>query len=176
MNDLSTEIVMFTDGAASPNPGPGGYGVILIHKGQRRELSGGFRRTTNNRMEILAAIIGLRQMQGTRDRVTIYSDSRYVVDMFNGGHAARWRKDHWTRNKGRDAALNPDLWDELLNLAARREVKFVWVRGHTDNKENACCDELAVKARQAAGLPPDEGYENPTMPGPPRQLTLFDAL
>lgn len=176
MHDSSAEIILYTDGAASPNPGPGGYGVILLHAGQRREFSGGFRRTTNNRMEILAAIIGLRQLPESRRKVTIYSDSRYVVDMFNGGHAARWRQNHWTRNKGRDAALNPDLWNDLLDLAARHEVKFVWVRGHADNKENACCDELAVQARQAANLPPDTGYETPVIPGSPRQLALFNAL
>jgi len=170
------EVTIYADGAASPNPGQGGYGVILIRDGQRRELSGGFRKTTNNRMEILGAIIGLRELSGPKTKVTIYSDSRYVVDMFNGGYAEKWRQAHWTRNKGKDAALNPDLWNELLNLAARHAVQFTWVRGHGSNLDNARCDELAVAARCRPHLPVDEGYEHPGVPGPHKQLTFFDGL
>ena len=144
------EITIYADGAASPNPGRGGYGVILIRDGQRRELSGGVRKTTNNRMEILGAIMGLRELNGQKAKVTIYSDSKYVVDMFNGGYAEKWRRANWTRNKGKDAALNPDLWNELLNLAALHDVKFVWVRGHGSNLDNARCDELAVAERQGS--------------------------
>jgi ribonuclease HI len=172
---MSDEITIYADGAASPNPGLGGYGVVLLCDGQRRELSGGFRRTTNNRMEILGAIVGLRALNGTRSRVTIYSDSKYVVDMFNGGYAEKWRQNGWWRNKGKDPALNPDLWGELLDLAARHEVRFVWVRGHADNLENARCDELAVAARQVEDLPPDPGYETPAAPEPP-QPNFFDLL
>ncbi len=175
MTQQAAEIVLYTDGAASPNPGAGGYGVVLIRDGQRRELSGGFRRTTNNRMEILGVIAGLRTIDAPRSRVTVYSDSRYVVDMFNGGYAAQWRRDGWTRNKGKDPALNPDLWDELLNRAAEHDVRFVWVRGHASNRENARCDEMAVQARQAAGLPPDPGYESSATPVAPRQMLLFEA-
>lgn len=167
------EIVMYADGAASPNPGPGGYGIVLIRNGQRQELSGGFRKTTNNRMELLGVIIALRSLNGQRSSVTVYSDSKYVVDMFTGGNASTWRRNGWTRNNGKDPVLNPDLWDELLNLAGGHQVKFIWVRGHTDNKENTCCDELAVKARQGKDLPPDEAYERSTIPEPPKQLTLF---
>lgn len=166
-------IEIYTDGAASPNPGPGGYGAVLLCDGQRQELSGGFRKTTNNRMELFSVITGLRALGDRKCGVTVYSDSRYVVDMFNGGYAAQWRKNGWTRNKGKDPALNPDLWDELLNLSADRDVKFVWVRGHADNAENARCDELAVAARQVSGLPGDEGYENPVAQRAPKQLTLF---
>jgi len=169
----SNPITIYTDGAASPNPGSGGYGVVLLRNGQRQELSGGFKKTTNNRMEILAAIIGLRQLQGEPAQVTINSDSRYVVDMFNGGYAEKWRQNHWTRNKGKDAALNPDLWNELLNLAALHEVKFVWVKSHADNQENLRCDELAVQARQNPDLPPDAGYETPTPFQQPQQMMLF---
>jgi ribonuclease HI len=166
-------IIIYTDGAASPNPGSGGYGVVLIRNGQRQEISGGFRRTTNNRMEIFAAIIGLRQLNGEKAQVTINSDSRYVVDMFNGGYAEKWRQNQWTRNKGKEPALNPDLWNELLNLSALHEVTFVWVRSHADNQENLRCDELAVTARQNPDLPPDTGYENPMPLHPPQQMMLF---
>jgi ribonuclease HI len=170
----ANEVVIYADGAASPNPGPGGYGVILIRDGRRQELSGGFKMTTNNRMEILGAIIGLRQLNGVKSQVTIYSDSRYLVDMFMGGYAAKWRQDHWTRNRGKDQALNPDLWNELLNLSAGHAVKFVWVRGHADHPENTRCDELAVLARQGKSLPSDDGYELAACPGQARQMTLFD--
>ncbi|MCX7009401.1 MAG: ribonuclease HI [Kiritimatiellaeota bacterium] len=168
------EVTIYADGAASPNPGCGGYGVIiLLREGQRRELSGGFSKTTNNRMEILGAIIGLRELKGQPCKVTIYSDSKYVVDMFNGGYAEKWRRAHWTRNKGKDAALNPDLWNELLNLAAQHEVKFIWVRGHGSNQDNTRCDELAVAARCRQNLPMDVGYEKPLLPDHPKQLSLF---
>ena len=177
MTDASaSEVLIYADGAASPNPGPGGYGVILIRNGQRQELSGGVKKTTNNRMELLGAIIGLRQLNGTKSQVTIYSDSKYVVDMFMGGYAEQWRQNHWTRNQGKDYALNPDLWNELLNLSAEHELKFIWVRGHADHPENLRCDELAVLARQGKDLPADEGYEKPFFPDPPKQLTLFDVL
>jgi ribonuclease HI len=170
---LDPPVEIYTDGAASPNPGPGGYGFILTRLGRRQELSGGFRKTTNNRMELFSVIAALRMLEGSRCAVTIYSDSRYVVDMFTGGYADQWRRNGWTRNKGKDPALNPDLWNELLNLAAGHDVNFVWVRGHADNRENTRCDELAVAARQLADLPADEGYEAPPAPVPPRQLSLF---
>lgn len=174
----SQPVTIFADGAASPNPGRGGYGVIIIQDGQRRELSGGFKLTTNNRMEIMGAIIGLRELKQPPRAVTIYSDSKYVVDMFNGGYAAKWRKDHWTRNKGKDAALNPDLWGELLDLAAQHEVRFIWVRGHSSNQDNARCDELAVAARCQEQLPEDPGYGKAlTSPAAtPTQLSLFEAV
>jgi ribonuclease HI len=175
MSNDPGEVTLYTDGAASPNPGLGGYGVVLIRQGQRTELSGGFRKTTNNRMEILGAIIGLRSLGHEKSTVAIYSDSKYVVDMFSGGYAETWRRNGWRRNKGKDPALNPDLWDELLNLCARHDVKFVWVRGHSDNPENARCDELAVAARQVQNLPPDEGYETPAAPGLP-EASLFDLM
>ena len=97
--------------------------------------------------------------------MTVYSDSQYLVNMFNGGYARQWKANHWTRNRGKDPALNPDLWDELLTLAAGRVVRFVWVKGHASNLENARCDELAVKARQGRDLLPDAGYECPVLPG-----------
>lgn len=172
-------ITIYADGAASPNPGAGGYGVVLIRGGARRELSGGFRRTTNNRMEILGAIVGLRQLEGSLLAgvpVTIYSDSKYLVDMYTGGYAAKWRQQAWTRNKGKDPVLNPDLWNELLKLSDGRDVKLVWVKGHFENAENTRCDELAVLARQQPDLPRDAGYEQPVAPVPPRQTLLFEGL
>ena len=168
------EVIVYADGAASPNPGPGGYGVVIIRNGQRRELSGGFRQTTNNRMEILGAIVGLQSLGAEKAAVMIHSDSRYVVDMFNGGHADGWRQNGWKRNKGKDPALNPDLWGELLDLSAKHQVRFVWVKGHAANEENTRCDELAVKARQGDNLPADEGYEARTLHVSPTQLTFLD--
>ncbi len=174
MCDHNQGVIIYADGAASPNPGPGGYGVVLFRNGGRQELAAGFRRTTNNRMELMGAIVGLRALNEGETVSTIYSDSKYVVDMFNGGNAAKWRRNAWIRNNGKDKVLNVDLWSELLRLSADRQVKFIWVRGHTDNKENTRCDELAVQARQGKDLPSDEGYETSVTPAPPRQLTLFD--
>lgn len=173
---FSGEITIYTDGACQANPGPGGYGVVLISDDQRRELSGGFRKTTNNRMELFSVIRALRELDQPSCKVTVYSDSQYVVNMINGGHAQRWRRNGWKRNGGKELALNPDFWGELLDLCARHEAKFVWVRGHADNKENSRCDELAVAARQVANLPVDEGYEQPAAPAKPKQLSLFDGM
>lgn len=158
--DAST-VTIYADGACSGNPGPGGYGVILIRDGQRQELAGGFRRTTNNRMELMGAIVGLRALSGGKFKVTIYSDSTYVTTGFNDGSAAEWRRHAWTLTSCNKLAANPDLWSELLDLAAQHEVKFVWVKGHASNRENARCDELAVAARQSKDLLPDEAYEDP---------------
>ena len=158
MSEDSKTVTLFTDGACSPNPGPGGYGVIVVQSGQRRELAGGLRNTTNNRMEILAAIEGLKALAGEGLDVTIYSDSRYLVDMFNGGYARQWRANHWMRNR-KDRAMNPDLWGQLLDLAGRHRVRFEWVRSHNEHPENERCDQLAVEARKQDNLPPDEEYE-----------------
>jgi len=190
------EVHIYADGACSGNPGAGGYGVVILINGQRQELSGGFRYTTNNRMEILGAIVGLKALNGLnglhgqKRKVTIYSDSQYLVDMFNGGHAVKWRKDGWTRNKGKDQVKNPDLWNELLTVSANHEVKMVWVKGHASNPHNSRCDELAVEARMRKDLPSDEGYINPQIPDVPemndvqaaqssqalQEQTLFDWL
>ena len=167
----SRAVTLYTDGACAPNPGRGGYGVLLFRNGTRQELSGGFLETTNNRMELFSVITGLRALQEAEPlAVTIYSDSRYVVDMYSGGYASRWRSNGW-RKGDRQPALNVDLWTELLDLCARHEVKFVWVRGHADNADNARCDELAVLARQRNDLPADPGYQRPAIM---QQLSLFD--
>jgi ribonuclease HI len=149
-------VTIYTDGACTGNPGPGGYGVILLHQGHRRELSGGYRKTTNNRMEIMAAIAGLEALK-ERCKVTLHSDSEYLVSAMSRGWVQRWRANGWRRNK-REKALNPDLWERLLRLCEHHEVQFGWVKGHGGTPENVRCDELATQAAQQPNLPVDEGY------------------
>lgn len=129
-----TEVSIYTDGACSGNPGPGGYGVILLSGPNRKELSGGEAETTNNRMELLAAIVGLSALK-RRCAVTLYSDSKYVVDMVEQGWLARWRANGWKRNRT-EAAKNIDLLERLWELLQAHQVKFIWVRGHADNALN----------------------------------------
>jgi ribonuclease HI len=150
------DVTIYTDGACIGNPGPGGYGVVLLSGGSRRELAGGFRETTNNRMELLAAILSLEALKETC-RVTLYSDSKYVVDAIEKGWARRWKANGWMRNK-RERAINPDLWEKLLALTQKHEVEFKWVRGHAGNRENERCDQLATEAARQKGLPVDNGY------------------
>jgi len=149
-------VIIYTDGACLGNPGPGGYGVVLIYDSHRKELSGGYQRTTNNRMEIMAAVAGLEALK-EKCRVTLYSDSDYVVKAMSRGWAQRWRANGWKRNR-REQALNPDLWERLLKLCEYHEVEFGWVRGHAGIPENIRCDELAMQAARQLDLPPDEGY------------------
>ena len=151
------QVTIYTDGACTGNPGPGGYGTVLIFDDNRRELSGGFRLTTNNRMELLAAIEGLEALKESH-QVTLYSDSRYVVDGMSKGWAEKWRKNGWRRNK-RERAINPDMWGRLLDLCEKHEVEFRWVRGHAGNPNNERCDQLAVAASLQNNLPPDQGYQ-----------------
>ncbi len=150
-------MTIYTDGACLGNPGPGGYGVVMLLTGRRRELSGGFRLTTNNRMEMMAAIIGLSALK-VRCRVTLYSDSRYLVDAVTRGWARRWRANGWRRN-AKDRAVNPDLWGQLLDLCDQHDVSFEWVRGHAGNRENERCDALATGAARTPDLPADTEYE-----------------
>jgi ribonuclease HI len=149
-------VTVYTDGSCIGNPGPGGYGVVLLYGDHREELAGGFRETTNNRMELLAAIVGLEALKETC-RVTLYSDSQYVVNGMERGWAERWRANGWKRNK-REKAINPDLWDRLLILGENHEIEFKWVRGHAGVPENERCDELAFEAAQDTDLPIDPGY------------------
>lgn len=135
-------VELFTDGACSGNPGPGGWGCVLRFGGVSKELSGGEAQTTNNRMELTALIEGLSALK-YRCRVTVTSDSKYVIDAIQNGWAKKWRANGWMRNK-KDKALNPDLWETLLNLLDQHEVEFVWVKGHAGHPENERCDELAV--------------------------------
>ena len=138
------EVTIYTDGACSGNPGPGGYGVVLLYGNNRKELSGGEAETTNNRMEIMGVIKGLEALKAPC-KVELYSDSRYVVDAIEKDWVVRWRSNNWMRNK-KDPALNVDLWKQVLALLDIHQVKFNWVKGHASNPENERCDELARAA------------------------------
>lgn len=146
-------ITIFTDGAAKGNPGPGGYGVVMKYNHHRKELSEGFRHTTNNRMELLAVIRALQELKVRDIPVTIYSDSKYVVDAIEKGWLWGWQK------KGFQDKKNPDLWRIYIPLHVRYKPKFVWVKGHAGHPENERCDQLAVAAAERPNLPADEEYE-----------------
>jgi len=151
------EISIYTDGGCRHNPGPGGYGAILIVDGKEEELSGGFQRTTNNRMELMACIVALRALKQRNRPVTLTSDSSYVVNGISKGWAKNWRRKGWIKSD-RQPALNPDLWGELLELTEKLDITFQWVRGHAGHPLNERCDQLAVASSRAADLPVDEGY------------------
>ena len=151
-------VIAYTDGSALGNPGPGGYGTLLLHGTSKKELSGGFRRTTNNRMEITAAIEALKALKEPC-RVTLYTDSKYLANAISKGWAERWQRNHWMRNKS-EPALNPDLWATLLDLCKTHEVEFVWTRGHAGDAYNERCDRLAREAAARPNLPPDVGYDH----------------
>ena len=135
-------IELFTDGACSGNPGPGGWGVVLKYNGHEKELSGGEANTTNNRMELTAAIEGLSALKETC-KVRLVTDSKYVADGITKGWAESWRKNNW-RKADKKPALNPDLWEKLLNLINEHDVTIEWVKGHAGHPENERCDQLAV--------------------------------
>lgn len=140
------EVELYTDGACSGNPGPGGYGSILVYKGVEKEFSEGFKETTNNRMELLAVIVGLRELK-EKCKVTVTTDSKYVADAINQGWVISWQAKDFRRGK-RDEVKNIDLWEELLTLLNKHEVTFNWVKGHAGHPYNERCDKLAVKAYQ----------------------------
>jgi ribonuclease HI len=147
-------ITIYTDGASRGNPGPGGYGVVMIYGNLRKELSEGFRLTTNNRMELMSVIVGLESLKKEGTPVTIYSDSKYVVDAVEQKWVFGWEKKNFKDKK------NPDLWMRFLRIFRKHQVKFVWVKGHASNRENNRCDELAVAAALGGDLKIDAGYEN----------------
>jgi ribonuclease HI len=149
---------VWVDGACSGNPGPGGYGIVFKAGDEKKAASGGFRLTTNNRMEILAVILALEALP-RKARVIIHSDSRYVVDTMEKGWAKRWKANGWMRNKT-EGAVNTDLWERLLGLCERHQVEFKWLRGHNRQVENEQCDSMAHAAAQGMALPPDPGYES----------------
>lgn len=153
-----TEVTLYTDGAALKNPGPGGYGVVLIHNQTEKELSAGYRLTTNNRMELLACIQGLKALK-FRCRVTLFSDSKYVVNGIEKGWAKRWKKKGWMRDD-LHPAKNSDLWQELLALCQKHTVSFRWVRGHAGHTHNERCDQLATRAASGKKLLTDCVYES----------------
>lgn len=152
-NNTAYNITLYTDGASSGNPGPGGYGAILIWGPHKKELSEGFAHTTNNRMELMAVIRGLQSLKFARCNVTVYTDSKYVADAVEKGWVFQWEKTHYKNKK------NPDLWTEFLSEYRKHNVKFVWVKGHANNPGNERCDRLAVAASQnKANLKVDEGF------------------
>jgi ribonuclease HI len=152
-----TTVEIFTDGACTGNPGPGGYGTILKSGDKIVELSAGYRRTTNNRMELLAVISGLQKLR-FRCKVTLYTDSKYVANGIDLGWAKKWRANGWRKATG-EPALNPDLWAVLLDLCGQHDIKFVWVKGHAGHPENERCDQLSVAAAHGQNLLRDEIYE-----------------
>ncbi len=146
-------ITIHTDGAARGNPGPGGYGVVLQAPGQRKELSAGYRLTTNNRMELLAVIVGLEALKIPNSKVTIYTDSRYVADAVQKGWVFTWANHQFKKKK------NPDLWKRFLEIYPKHQVSFIWIKGHANNPENERCDRLAVEASLSGDLLIDTVYE-----------------
>jgi ribonuclease HI len=149
-------VTIYTDGAAKGNPGPGGFGTLLVHNGKRKELSGGFRRTTNNRMELLAAITGLEAL--TRPcKVSLHSDSRYLVDAMTKGWLRGWKARNWSRANNQ-FLKNADLWKRLDAAAAPHQVSWHWVKGHAGHPENERCDSLADAAARASNLPDDDAF------------------
>ena len=149
-------IMIYTDGGCLENPGPGGYGAIIVEGDRQIELSGGFRLTTNNRMELTACIVALKALNAPSG-VILHSDSRYVVNGIDKGWARRWRANNWMRTKS-EAAENSDLWEQLLALCDLHRVAFVWVRGHAGHPENERCDELATAAARGVDLREDRAY------------------
>jgi ribonuclease HI len=148
------KINIYTDGSALGNPGPGGFGAIMTtDKGHYKELSQGFRFTTNNRMELLSVIVALETLKHPCKDVTVYSDSKYVVDAVEKKWVNNWERKNFANRK------NPDLWKRFLRASAPHQVKFEWVKGHAGHVQNERCDQLAVNAAKQPNLPPDEGYE-----------------
>jgi ribonuclease HI len=148
------KIDIYTDGSSRGNPGPGGYGIVLISGIHRKEVSKGFRKTTNNRMELMSVVDALAMLKGDGHNVTIFSDSKYVVDAINQKWVWGWNK------KGFKGKKNADLWRLFLKIYPTNHAKFVWVKGHASNKENNRCDELAVSAAMSKDLNIDLEYEN----------------
>ncbi len=146
------EIVIYTDGAARGNPGPGGLGVVMLYGKHRKELSEGYKLTTNNRMELLAVIRGLESLKREDISVKIYTDSRYVSDAVNKGWVFSWEAKRFKNKK------NVDLWQQFLVVYRKYKVQFIWVKGHASIPENERCDRLAVEASHGASLPKDTGY------------------
>jgi ribonuclease HI len=146
------EVLIYTDGAAKGNPGPGGYGAILRYGKAEKELSAGFKHTTNNRMELMAVIVALEALKRPKLYVTVYSDSKYVVDAVEQKWVFGWEKKQFQKK------ANADLWRRFLHVYRQHHVRFVWVRGHNGHPENERCDQLAVAASEQPNLPPDTGY------------------
>ena len=147
------KIKIYTDGSSIGNPGPGGYGIILYWEGKIRELTGGYRKTTNNRMELLAVIIGLESIKYKPSNVTIFSDSKYVIDSIEKKWVFNWEKKNFKGKK------NHDLWKRLLEIYREHEIKFRWIKGHNNHPQNERCDFLALQSAKGSSLGIDEFYE-----------------
>jgi len=154
MNKPLKDITVYTDGAARGNPGPGGYGVVLISGKNRKEISQGFQLTTNNRMELLAVIVALEVLKIIPCKVTIYTDSKYVADAVSKGWVFSWESKQFKKKK------NPDLWIRFLKIYRKHHVQFEWVKGHSNHPENELCDKLAVQASYGPNLLIDKEYMN----------------
>ncbi|BHH84798.1 ribonuclease HI [Desulforhopalus sp. 52FAK] len=154
----SDDIVIYTDGGAINNPGPGGYGAVIERNGERQEYSGGFRLTTNNRMEMTAAIVALEELGDTEQKIHLFSDSSYLVNGVQKGWAKKWKARGWKKSDG-EPAVNRDLWQRLLDLLDLLDVSFHWVKGHAGNELNERCDRLAVAAAKNSPATVDAGYE-----------------
>lgn len=152
------KIIIYTDGGCSGNPGPGGYGAVILDDEKRTELSGGFRLTTNNRMEMMACIVAFEQITDRDKPVHVYSDSSYMINGLTKGWAAGWRRRGWKKSDGQPA-VNPDLWQRLLDLYENLTVDMTWVKGHAGHELNERCDQLAVTAGADSDLIEDCGYE-----------------
>lgn len=150
---MSAKIIIYTDGAARGNPGPGGYGIVMKSGPHRKELSEGFRKTTNNRMELLAVIVALEKLKFPNSEAEIYTDSKYVADAVEKGWVFDWEKKQFKKKK------NPDLWIRFLKVYRKHKVAFHWVKGHANIPENERCDQLAVQASKKANLRIDHEYE-----------------
>ena len=155
------KITIYTDGAAKGNPGKGGYGIVLLSGKHRKELSEGFRLTTNNRMELLAVIVALESIKKEGEEVVVYSDSKYVVDAVEKKWLFSWEKTNFKKKK------NPDLWIRFLKIFRVHKVSFIWVKGHANNKENERCDTLAVEAAEKTSVQTDFWYEENIKKSPP---------
>lgn len=150
-------VIIYTDGACKGNPGPGGYAAILLAGGKRKEISGGYRRTTNNRMELMAVIAGLSALK-KKCQVVLYTDSQYVAKGITLGWAKGWRARGW-RKGDKSPVVNPDLWAKLLELLDQHHVTIEWVKGHAGNEENEVADRLSVAQAMRQDLPADPGFE-----------------
>ncbi len=159
-DNLKRIVDIYADGACSPNPGTGGFGIVIISGDKRVEISQGYKHTTNNRMELLGVIMGLEALKNTR-KVNVHSDSTYVVNGMKKGWAKKWEKNGWKKSKN-ELAKNIDLWKELLKLSEVHDIQFHWVRGHSGNVENERCDELANEAINSDDLKIDTGYKPET--------------
>ena len=151
---MKDEVIIYTDGAARGNPGPGGYGIVMLYGKARKEISEGFRNTTNNRMELLAVIVALENLKRTNLKVRIFSDSKYVIDAITKGWLWGWEKKDFKKKK------NPDLWRRYIPLHRRFSIEYTWVKGHAQIVENERCDHLAVEASKGQKLAVDQGYED----------------